>query len=538
MILVLCTSVLAFAPKQISLVTIGFSLVWIYLSARASREYVASVRRRLAARRLDIDSARVSVSDPATVALLEQTAGGENSRQAAYALGLLAETQDYEIGPLLGKLAKSPSVELRAKVWEVARQAGDATVLENALAEASDGYAAGSAPAVRAAVSYALAVSPQPESLLRELLSKRDAVIGQGVMDALAARSELAPDWLARNWIAQAGRDPDAARRSLAARAVGVTGKDHDGVLSRLLEDEDPQVVVAACAAAGELRDRRYLHPMLRSLGDVRLRGAAIEALASYGPAICGTLGDVLEDASGSQTVRRQVPRVLRLIVDQRSVDVLIQALSQSNLAIRGTVLKALNRLRESAPGLNYSDHFVTKQIHQEARYYFELHASLALFREEPRVSRAASLLARTIEERLRQTMERLFRLLGLCYPPREIYSAYLAVSRGESEQFSHALEFLDNVLQRDLKRVLLPLLDAPGDLTETGRHLFGIKMNTPEAAIRDLIRSADPWLAACAVAAAGELRMHRLAPEIEQAAESSAAEVAEVARSAAASLA
>jgi len=42
----------------------------------------------------------------------------------------------------------------------------------------------------------------------------------------------------------------------------------------------------------------------------------------------------------------------------------------------------------------------------------------------------------------------------------------------------------------------------------------------------------------ACAVAAAGELRMHRLAPDIEQAARNTGAEVAEVARSAVASLA
>ena len=48
------TTVLALAPKYISLVTIGFSLLWIWLAARASREYVATVRGRLASRRLDI----------------------------------------------------------------------------------------------------------------------------------------------------------------------------------------------------------------------------------------------------------------------------------------------------------------------------------------------------------------------------------------------------------------------------------------------------------------------------------------------------
>jgi len=270
----------------------------------------------------------------------------------------------------------------------------------------------------------------------------------------------------------------------------------------------------------------------------MRVRGVAIEALAAYGVLICGSLADILEDQSTSIVVRRNVPRVLRLIQHQRSVDVLIGALRQQNPTIRTAVLKALNRLRESAPRLNYADQFITVQIHQEARSYFELHAALAPFSDRNGPHRAACLLARTIEERLAQTLERLFRLLGLRYPAREIYSAYLAVSRRQSDQYSAALEFLDNVLERDLKRVLLPLLDASTHLAETGRHLFGIEVKTAETAVRDLIRSGDPWLVACAMAAAAELGLHALAPDIQEAGRICGADVAEVARAAAARLA
>jgi AAA family ATP:ADP antiporter len=235
--------------------------------------------------------------------------------------------------------------------------------------------------------------------------------------------------------------------------------------------------------------------------------------------------------------VRKEIPRALRLIVHQRSVDILLSALYQPNATIRSAALRALNRLRESAPQLQYANELIAVQIHQEARDYFELHAALAPFRDQEPIG-AAGLLVHTIEERLRQALERLFRLLGLRYPPREIYSAYLAVSRREREQFAAALEFLDNVLDRELKRVLLPLLDEPDHVMESGRQLFGIAGKTPETAVRDLIRSGDPWLVACAVAAAGELRMRGLAAEIQKAAEKTGAEVAEVAKSAAALLA
>ena len=45
MVLILCTAVLTLKPTQIALVTAGFSLAWMALSVRASREYLADRAR-------------------------------------------------------------------------------------------------------------------------------------------------------------------------------------------------------------------------------------------------------------------------------------------------------------------------------------------------------------------------------------------------------------------------------------------------------------------------------------------------------------
>jgi AAA family ATP:ADP antiporter len=278
---------------------------------------------------------------------------------------------------------------------------------------------------------------------------------------------------------------------------------------------------------------------LIHALGNPRQRADAIAALSEFGPQICGSLSDALLDDSMPMRIRRQVPRVLKKIPQQRSVDVLIAAIGHPDLSIRAGVLKALNHLRETTSGLNFENDFVTRQILNEARYYYELSAALQPFQSRERPARTAvDLLAATIEERLRGTLERLFRLLGLRYPPKEIYSAYLAVSRKAHEEATAALEFLDNTLERDLKRFLLPLLDAPEHLLEHGKELFGVETRTVEEAVRELIRSHDPWLAACAMAAAAELDLRSLAPEIHQAAAASEEEVGEVARAAEARLA
>jgi AAA family ATP:ADP antiporter len=519
-------------PRQISVLVLALCLLWGLLAVRAKREYIATVRKRLELRRLDLESARVVLSDPATLALLERTAVGGTARQVGYALSLLAEAPAYDSRPLWNKLARSESPEVRAKVYERARTAGYAGLLEAAWKELGSSGAAGES-AARAAAAYVTAL--QPEDAARRLLEHPCTAVVEAALEALAEKS---PASVPVDWVANNSSSPDPARRRLAAFAAGLAGDQGAEILERLLTDPDPGVVSAALRAAGLAKNRMHLPRIVACLAVARLRGAALAALVAYGARIAGTLGDWLEDESVAVPIRRQIPRVLGRVADQRSVDVLLRSIAAPELSIRMAVLKALNRLRETAPHLDYGAAFVTRQIFEEARHYCELHAALQPLRAAARPRSAVSLLARSIEERLTQTVERLFRLLGLRYPPQEIYSAYLALRRRRPEALSAALEFLDNVLDRELKRALLPLLDSPARLGDHGRQIFGIEPRTAESAIQELIGSNDPWLAACAVAAAGELRLRHLVPALELAARSGSGDVAPVARAALAALA
>jgi AAA family ATP:ADP antiporter len=533
LLIVLTATWLNLTVPQIALVVMGLTIPWILLSLRARHEYVATVRRRLESRRLDLATARITVRDPETIRLLEGAASGANPRQASYALSLLSEAPNYDLAPLLRRLVESPAPEIRAKVYELAQRTAVRGLLEQAQKDVGTGVVS------HAAVEYILAVAPERRRLAAELLNHTNTLVAEGAVRALESDRELAEDLITRQWLDRLASDDDALRRALAATAVGARGDHGTEVVHRLLADPDPLVARAACRAAGRLRNRAYAYALIEHLATARVRGDAIDALAQFGSTICGTLGDVLIDETSDIRIRRQIPRVLKHIPDQRSVDVLLSTIGHQDLSLRAAALKALNRLREVAPQLNFENTFVTQRIAAEARYYFELSAALEPFRERKNNERsAAALLARTIDERLNQTLERLFRLLGLRYPPKEIHSAYLAVSRRHREEYAAALEFLDNVLERDLKRILLPLLDAPEHVLERGRELFGIERRSAEDAIRELIRSRDPWLVACAMAAAAELKLRSLAPEISQAATEAQDDVSQVARSASAVLA
>jgi ATP/ADP translocase len=533
LLVLLTTTSLHMGVKGIAFVVVGLCVPWMLLSHLARREYVATVRRKLESRRLDMESLRVTVSDRDTIRLLEETAVSDNPRQATYALRLLGEAPGYDARPLLKELVGSRHGAVRERVYELATALRDDSLLEKAVLElgaASDG-------ANGWVVGYVLTLAPDRSRLAAELLDDANLQLAAAAVEALRNDPALAEELITREWLEHQAASSLPARRRLAAAAIGVRGDEGTELLHRLLEDEDVETVRAACRAAGLLKNRQYLFRLVEALGSARLRGDAIAALARFDVSICGFLSDVLLDQSMPMRVRRKVPRALKYIVDQRSVNVLLAAVDHEDIAIRGAVLKALNRLRESNPNLNFAEAFVNQQILRESRYYYELTAALAPFRDQDGHA-ATGLLARTLEERLKNTLERLFRLLGLRYPPKPIYSAYLAMQRRSHEEATAAIEFLDNVLSRDLKRVLLPLLEAPENVLEHGRELFDVQVPTAEEAIRELLHTHDPWLVACSIAAAAEMRLRGLAPDIAQAAEEAEAEVSEVARSAEAALA
>ena len=57
-------------------------------------------------------------------------------------------------------------------------------------------------------------------------------------------------------------------------------------------------------------------------------------------------------------------------------------------------------------------------------------------------------------------------------------------------------------MLQKDLKKYVLPILEHSTVEMETlrGRELFGLRIESRDQALEQLIRGHDPWLKACAL--------------------------------------
>ena len=233
----------------------------------------------------------------------------------------------------------------------------------------------------------------------------------------------------------------------------------------------------------------------------MRGRTGGREALAAYGPRILRLLEAHIADHEAIAPSRSRAIRVMADIVDQETVDLLLERLSRADSSLQYPLLKSLSKLRNKSEDLQFDSQLVDAELRKASQSFYETTQMLNMPELGGEVDRNR-LLMRALREKEEQTLERIFRLLGLSYPPKDMYNAYLGMVSGDRTTRASALEFLDNMLVRETKELLLPLLDQVSTeaVMAHGQRVFGETLADHEAALEQLLSGNDPWLRACAV--------------------------------------
>jgi hypothetical protein len=179
----------------------------------------------------------------------------------------------------------------------------------------------------------------------------------------------------------------------------------------------------------------------------------AQDTLAAYGPRIEDVLKKHLQDRRERPAVRKAIPEVLARFGDQKAADALVAELGSCDEALEPDLIEALYRIRSSHPQVRYRKKRVAAAVLSLARRNAEdyLAAAQAGAAEGPGPVRKGAMDLR---------MKLIFDLLTLLGPPEDIVKAYQNILRGGDRSADYSLELLDNILDRDLKAHLLPLLE------------------------------------------------------------------------------
>jgi hypothetical protein len=172
---------------------------------------------------------------------------------------------------------------------------------------------------------------------------------------------------------------------------------------------------------------------------------------------------------------------------------------------VRHAVVQALSRLHAQSRTLRFDERTIDRALRAEARHYAALGQIVHLHHRSSHATTRD--LSRTQLLTLREeSLERVFRLLGLRFDQRDMYSAYRGITSHDPVLRSHAVEFVDNLLDWRTSRLLLPLLDdADGrQAVEHAWGRFGVALTAWTRAFEYLLDADDARLNAMALRAKG----------------------------------
>jgi len=502
-LLLLFTMVLGFSVQQLSLVVLTLLVIWIIIAILIKKEYINAFRMALEKREIDLSELRININEASTINTLKTALKSDNERQVVYALDMLASVKGADLVNDVKPLLKHNVSEIRRKSIQILQSSDDKVLIKEIKELLNDPE-----PEVGlAAMHYICEQSgDDSENVMKSFLEYSDQRIMSTAVVCIAEYGSPECKYslneaVLQKLLALEGEVGVNSRIQLA-KALGALNKpEFRSYLISLMNDSSLAVARQAMKSAGRTRDREFVLILIKKLADKQYRVDARKAIVEYGNRVLGTLRDYLTDDSVDFVIRKNIPGVLREIPTQESVNILTASLMSADPPLKYYIVKALNSLRSKYSELRFDQKKIDSAIVDETKSYYEILQILELHKERTEIP-AGKLLKKALEEKLDKNLERIFRLLGLRYPPKDIHNSYQRIISNKDRLRANAIEFLDNLLSKDIKKYLLPILDqvSPEMVIKHGKKLFDFRMETFGNALENLAKGSDPWLRVCAI--------------------------------------
>jgi ATP:ADP antiporter, AAA family len=258
--------------------------------------------------------------------------------------------------------------------------------------------------------------------------------------------------------------------------------------------------------------DRRLIPPLVARLHERSGRESIRAALVALGDDALRTIELALADPGREHRLHIHLPQTIARFNSQRAANVLLRALQDHKSGlVRYKAVRGLGQIAARA-----SVHISRRRIRALVHENLVRHLRMLGWRERLLTASAADeanaavptgrLLVGLLDDKLRQSLERAFRLLRIAHPREDFHRVELAVLSSESRARANAAEFIDALLNRGALRTLRELMaialdDAPAlERVARAAPLVGAIAATPEAVLAELIADHDVQLAGIAL--------------------------------------
>ena len=404
----------------------GFSVVfifaWIFFNLKVSKEYTKTVKKKLEIKWNRADRLVAEKVDVDYTKLIFDTIESRNRSSVLYAMHVFDLIKQDKLTPEVKKLISHKSDEVKVSALGGLFESGGIGIL------------------------------PETDEIIREDVLEKEI----GEIMSLDVYQEVMKSYV-ENALRDESMESETTKMEVA-KAIGLMGSESPLArkLEELLWDESPEVSKYALESAAKLKKKEYVPVLIQKLSNPITSEDASVALGKYGEKVIGALSDYLSDQEENIELRRGVASVLARIGTQDAGDFLIWELEEGHGEINTELIDALDRIRSEKSEVLFQEDKVETQILQEIKKYCQMvveHFGTKLKRKKQEKSE-------DLHEDLNVSLMNIFKLFGLIYPREDIMRAYQNMKVGTKDSVDYGIELLDNTLQKELRDIIVPLVE------------------------------------------------------------------------------
>jgi AAA family ATP:ADP antiporter len=502
-ILVTLVNGLAISARFISIPVILLIFIWLYFATKVRREYVLLFKQKLKQNRTERNNGILDVSNDTVFGGLKRVLEHGTEKQILYLLQHMQDIKHERLFPNIRNLLKHPSAAIRAEALRKLYYYKTEKLIEEANLLVQDADYNVKVAAIEYLIEHAYL---QRIDVIDQYLKDNDYRVSGATMLSLTNEIRDNPglktlfsfETLVDERIdrLKTTTDPEELRfrKINLLRIMGLLGQPkYFPIIMELLNETDTEIQQQAILTAGTTLEPAFIPLLVTFLKRKEIRNPSTLALANYGVIIIDYFRDEISKQGLDDELLRIIPGVVGNIESQKSVDFLFELLDIEDHTVRSETLDALSRLKLNYPQLIIGKKNIIQIILEEARLYQTIIS--ALYSQQKRmkeadfqhglnnqneVFEARKSLIEILERRLDDNLDRIFKLLGLKYPPDEIETIYRNIKSDKPDLRMNAVEFLDNLLEINLKKVLIPIMETVAIDTITKETFDNLNIKVP----------------------------------------------------------
>lgn len=482
-ILIIMTSGFDLPIEYISIATIFLILIWFYVASKVREEYLRTFKLKVEQnldqpKKFDFENESVlsgiisvlkSGTEDQILEILRMTKQIQNDHLLEAIAGHLTSSSTSIRLETLRNLYFYKSQNYSNKVTLMLEDDSEAIRIEacqylfehnplNSI-ELLSGYLYHSNIKVRNAALVSLAIETVGNQDLKEILNI-SLVVKQRIIEL--AKIDPAEDQVLQN--------------CAIVKTIGHAHlSEHYNYLISMTNDESNEVANEAIISMGRTTEPSFVNLIIAKLSSKKAASASITALTNYGILVHEELIKLLLDSDNELGIRKNLIRVIGEIGNQKSVQVLLNILDDEDYRLRTDSLITLNSLKIKFPYLEFDWRRIEKNLYEEVKIeaetiqvlFVQNNIELSEIRSQnipnknPLIESRRRLI-QLLNQRQNSGLERIFRLLGLKYPPDDLINIFHGIQRNELDIQINAIEFLDNLLdESSLKKIILLIIES-----------------------------------------------------------------------------